>query len=441
MYYQEIYWGEKMERSVSNTLHSDALNHLVGGVNSPVRAFKSVHGYPIYFEEAEGAIVTDVDGNKYVDFVQSWGPLIHGHSHPKIIDLVYSKMKKGTSFGAPHIGEIELAKRVKKRFSHMDKVRFVSSGTEAVMSAVRLARGYTGRDFLVKFEGCYHGHVDSLMVKSGSGLVTFGIASSPGIPENTVAMTLLAPLDDEDAAEYLFKEHGKDIAAVVIEPLPANNGILKQRNRFLKRLRELCDENNSLLIFDEVISGFRFKDGSYGDICGVKPDITALGKIIGGGLPVGAYGARTEIMEKLSPLGPVYQAGTLSGNPLAMAAGIMTLDLLDDDAYDYLEELGQILEDNVTPVLEKHGNPVRFVRMGSLFWFSPGSGSPPTRADQIPSDAGKIYAEIHSGLLERGYMLAPSAYEVGFISTSHTIEHLTGMVDALDEVLNMVELG
>ena len=430
-----------MDRSVSNSLHIDALDHLVGGVNSPVRAFKSVHGYPIYFEEASGAIVTDVDGNKYVDFVQSWGPLVHGHSHPKIIDLVYSKMKKGTSFGAPHVGEIELAKRVKKRFKHMDKVRFVSSGTEAVMSAIRLARGYTGRDFLVKFEGCYHGHVDSLMVKSGSGLVTFGIASSPGIPDDTVAMTLLAPLDDEEAIEYLFKEHGKDIAAVVIEPLPANNGILLQRDQFLRKLRELCDENNSLLIFDEVISGFRFKDGSYGDMCGVTPDITALGKIIGGGLPVGAYGARSEIMEKLSPLGPVYQAGTLSGNPLAMAAGIMTLDLLDDEAYDYLEQLGQILEQRVIPVLEKHGKPVNFVRMGSLFWFSPGSRNPPTRADQIPSDAGKMYAEIHSGLLEKGYMLAPSAYEVGFISTSHTSQHIVGMVEALDEVLSeMVEL-
>lgn len=430
-----------MERSVSNSLHIDALDHLVGGVNSPVRAFKSVNGYPIYFEEASGAIVTDVDGNKYVDFVQSWGPLVHGHSHPKIIDLIYSKMKKGTSFGAPHVGEIELAKRVKKRFKHMDKVRFVSSGTEAVMSAIRLARGYTGRDFLVKFEGCYHGHVDSLMVKSGSGLVTFGIASSPGIPDDTVAMTLLSPLDDEEAIEYLFKEHGKDIAAVVIEPLPANNGILVQRDQFLRKLRELCDENNSLLIFDEVISGFRFKDGSYGEMCGVKPDITALGKIIGGGLPVGAYGARSEIMEKLSPLGPVYQAGTLSGNPLAMAAGIMTLDLLDEDAYDYLEQLGQILEQHVVQVLEKHGKPVNFVRMGSLFWFSPGSGNPPTRADQIPSDAGKMYAEIHSGLLEKGYMLAPSAYEVGFISTSHTSEHIVGMVEALDEVLSeMVEL-
>ncbi len=245
-----------MQRTKSNSLHSEALHHLVGGVNSPVRAFKSVHGNPIYFDKASGAIVTDVDGNEYVDFVQSWGPLVHGHSHPKIIDLVYQKMQNGTSFGAPHIGEIELAKRVKQRFTFMDKVRFVSSGTEAVMSAVRLARGYTGRDLLIKFEGCYHGHVDSLMVNSGSGLATFGIASSPGIPKDTVATTLVAPLDDEEAVEFLFKEHGEDIAAVVIEPLPANNGLLVQRHEYLAKLRSLCDEHGSLLIFDEVISGF-----------------------------------------------------------------------------------------------------------------------------------------------------------------------------------------
>ena len=242
-----------MQREKSNSLHTEALEHLVGGVNSPVRAFKSVHGNPIYFEKASGAVVTDVDGNQLVDFVQSWGPLVHGHSHPKIIESVYEKMLNGTSFGAPHTGEIELAKRVKKRFTHMDKVRFVSSGTEAVMSAVRLARGYTGRDLLVKFEGCYHGHVDSLMVSSGSGLATFGIASSPGIPKDTVATTLIAPLDDDEAVDFLFEEHGDEIAAVVIEPLPANNGLLVQRHEYLTKLRTLCDQHGALLIFDEVI--------------------------------------------------------------------------------------------------------------------------------------------------------------------------------------------
>ena len=237
----------------------------------------------------------------------------------------------------------------------------------------------------------------------------------------------------------MFNEHGDDIAAIVIEPLPANNGLLVQRHEYLSKLREYCDKHGALLIFDEVISGFRFKDGSYGDLSGVTPDITALGKVIGGGLPVGAYGARSEIMQNLSPLGPVYQAGTLSGNPLAMAAGIMTLDLLDDDAYDRLEQLGQVLENAVVPVLEKHGNPMRLVRRGSLFWFSPGAGAPPPRADMIPSDAGKLYSDVHKGLLEKGYMLAPSAYEIGFIATVHEEEHILGMVRALDEVLSEME--
>ncbi len=429
-----------MDRSKSDALHHEALSHLVGGVNSPVRAFKSVHGNPIYFEKASGAHVTDVDGNVLVDFVQSWGPLIHGHSHPDIIGAVHEKMLKGTSFGAPHLGEIELAKRVKQRFPHMDKVRFVSSGTEAVMSAVRLARGYTGRDMLVKFEGCYHGHVDALMVSSGSGLATFGIASSPGIPQDTVATTLICPLDDLEAVEYLFSEHGDDIAAVVIEPLPANNGLLIQRPEFLRGLRKICDAHGSLLIFDEVISGFRFKDGSFGDLCGVTPDLTALGKVIGGGLPVGAYGARHEIMEQLSPLGPVSQAGTLSGNPLAMAAGATTLDLLDSEAYDYMEGLGQLLEDKLGAVLEKHGNPMRLVRMESLFWLSPGDGQPAVRADQIAKDGAALYADVHRALLDRGFMLAPSAYEIGFISTAHDEGHIHGLADAMDDALSHMEL-
>lgn len=428
-----------MDRTKSDQLHNEALSHLVGGVNSPVRAFKSVHGNPIYFEKAFGAHVTDVDGNVLVDFVQSWGPLIHGHSHPEIIETVHEKMLNGTSFGAPHLGEIELAKRVKQRFSHMDKVRFVSSGTEAVMSAVRLARGCTGRDILVKFEGCYHGHVDSLMVSSGSGLATFGIASSPGIPHDTVATTLICPLDDLEAVEYLFNEHGSEIAAVVIEPLPANNGLLVQRPEFLRGLRTLCDQHGALLIFDEVISGFRFQEGSYGDLCGVTPDLTALGKVIGGGLPVGAYGARSEIMEHLSPLGPVYQAGTLSGNPLAMAAGAKTLDLLSKEAYQHMDRLGALLEEQLGVVFEKHGHPMRVVRRESLFWLSPGDGTPAIRADQIPKDAAALYADVHRALLERGYMLAPSAYEIGFISTSHDESHILGMVEAMDDALSNLE--
>tara|TARA_B100001093_G_scaffold519041_1_gene606146 strand:+ start:22090 stop:23376 length:1287 start_codon:yes stop_codon:yes gene_type:complete len=428
-----------MQRENSNELHNEALNHLVGGVNSPVRAFKSVHGSPIYFHKASGVTVTDVDGNELVDFVQSWGPLIHGHSHPNIIDKVYQTMQNGTSFGAPHVGEIELAKRVKNRFPFMDMVRFVSSGTEAVMSAVRLARGYTGRDNIIKFEGCYHGHVDSLMVSSGSGLATFGIASSPGIPSDTIGTTLVAPLDDDEIVEYLFEEHGDSIAAVIIEPLPANNGLLVQRPEYLAKLRELCTAHGALLIFDEVISGFRFEQGSYGALVDIEPDITTLGKVIGGGLPVGAYGARREIMEKLSPLGPVYQAGTLSGNPLAMAAGIQTLDMLTEDAYEVLEGLGSLLEAEVNTVLEKHSFPMHIVRHGSLFWFSPGAETPPRCASGIPSNAGVLYSLVHKGLLERGYMLAPSSYEVGFISTVHEEKHILGMVSALDEVLSELD--
>ena len=424
-----------MERPISETLHSEAQSHLVGGVNSPVRAFKSVHGNPVYFQKANGAMVTDVDGNEYVDFVQSWGPLIHGHSHPQIIANIAETMANGTSFGAPHEGEIELAKMVKERFPHIDMVRFTSSGTEAAMSAVRLARGVTGRDHIVKFDGCYHGHIDSLLVSSGSGLATFGIASSPGIPDDTISTTLVSPLDDIDALRYLFSEYPRKIAAVLIEPLPANNGLLIQRNEFLAQVKELCEEDGALLVFDEVISGFRFRKGGYSEICSVIPDITALGKIIGGGLPVGAYGAREEVMQHLSPLGPVYQAGTLSGNPLAMMAGRTTLELLDEEAYDKLDSLGRLLEDLVTPILEANGNPFRLVRIESLFWFSPGDSEPPRRADQIPGTAGKGYANLHRAMLNRGYMLAPSAYEIGFLSTAHNEEHIRGMASALQEVL------
>ena len=428
-----------VDRNISSQLHREANRHLVGGVNSPVRAFKSVHGDPIYFNRASGAIVEDADGNELIDFVQSWGPLVHGHAHPEIIKKISETMVRGTSFGAPHIGEIELAKRVKERFPSIDLVRFVSSGTEAVMSAVRLARGYTGRDVIVKFEGCYHGHVDSLMVKSGSGLATFGISSSPGVPDSTSGTTIVLPLDDEDALDFVFNDNGEDIAAVIIEPLPANNGLLIQRKEYLEKLRELCDEYGSLLIFDEVISGFRFPVGGYAGHVGINPDITTLGKVIGGGLPVGAYGASEEIMSVLSPMGPVYQAGTLSGNPLAMAAGVATIDLLDDNAYGYMEDLGSLLESEVNSVLEKYSFPMRLVRIGSLFWLSPGHGPLPRRSDEIPTEGSKLYADVHLGLLQRGFMMAPSSYEIGFLSTSHSEEHVIGLAEALDGVLGELE--
>lgn len=430
-----------MIRDVSTALHAEASQHLVGGVNSPVRAFKSVHGDPIYIKDAKGATITDADGNTLVDFVQSWGPLIHGHAHPNVLKAVTKTMARGTSYGAPHIGEIRLARKVKSIFPMMDLVRFVSSGTEAVMSAIRLARGFTGRDTVLKFEGCYHGHVDALMVNAGSGLATFGIASSPGIPESTVATTVVASLDDEAMVDHIFAEQGDDVAAVVIEPMPANNGLLVQRESFLQHLRDRCDEHGALLIFDEVITGFRFAEGGITGHVGVTPDLVALGKVIGGGLPVGAYGGPEHIMQQLAPLGPVYQAGTLSGNPLAMAAGCATLDLLNDDAHAHLEALGTLLETLVTPVLARHGHPMRLVRQASLFWFSPGPEAPPRRSDLIPNTAGVLYADVHQGLLERGYMLAPSAYEVGFLSTAHEAHHIEGFVAALDEVLTVLEVG
>lgn len=429
-----------MLRTNSDLLHDEAVKHLVGGVNSPVRAFKSVYGSPIYFKSAKGAIVTDEDGNELVDFVQSWGPLIHGHANQEIINNIQQKMANGTSFGAPHVGEIDLAKKVKSRISFIEKIRFVSSGTEAVMSAVRLARGYTGRDKIVKFDGCYHGHIDSLLVNSGSGLATFGIASSPGIPADTVSTTIVCPLDDEDLFEHVMKEYGGEIAAVIIEPMPANNGLLIQRKKFIEKIRTYCDKYGCLLIFDEVITGFRFPEGSISGLMKIEPDLITLGKVIGGGLPVGAYGGKAEIMDKLAPIGPVYQAGTLSGNPLAMAAGLSTLNLLDSEAYEKLENLGSMLENGVRTILGKYNFPMRIVRSSSLFWFSPGTEKIPIRADEIPNNAGSKYLHLHKGLLEKGYMLAPSVYEVGFISTAHNEEHIRGFISALDEVLLEIEV-
>ena len=429
-----------MLRTNSDLLHDEAVKHLVGGVNSPVRAFKSVYGSPIYFKSAKGAIVTDEDGNELVDFVQSWGPLIHGHANQEIINNIQQKMANGTSFGAPHVGEIDLAKKVKSRISFIEKIRFVSSGTEAVMSAVRLARGYTGRDKIVKFDGCYHGHIDSLLVNSGSGLATFGIASSPGIPADTVSTTIVCPLDDENLFEHVMKEYGGEIAAVIIEPMPANNGLLIQRKNFIEKIRTYCDKYGCLLIFDEVITGFRFPEGSISGLMKIEPDLITLGKVIGGGLPVGAYGGKAEIMDKLAPIGPVYQAGTLSGNPLAMAAGLSTLNLLDSEAYEKLENLGSMLENGVRTILGKYNFPMRIVRSSSLFWFSPGTEKTPKRADEIPNDAGSKYLHLHKGLLEKGYMLAPSVYEVGFISTAHNEEHIRGFISALDEVLLEIEV-
>lgn len=418
----------------SEALFERAQRVIPGGVSSPVRAFGSVGGTPLVLQSACGAEVVDVDGNVFLDFVGSWGPLILGHSHHAIVKAVADTAARGTTFGAPCPGEIELAERVTSMYPGLDQVRFVSSGTEATMSAIRLARGATGRDLIVKFAGCYHGHADHLLVAAGSGLVTMGQPSSAGVPADFAKLTLVCDLDDLDGLERLFAERGKDIACVIVEPFPANNGLLIQRAGFHERLRDLTTQHGALLIFDEVINGFRLAPGGAAQLLGITPDLATFGKVIGGGLPVGAFGGRRDLMQQLAPLGPVYQAGTLSGSPVAMAAGLAALDELErHDGFERLEELGAALESRVAPLLAARG--WSFVRRGSIFWMSLQAGDPPRRADAIDPQAADRYREIFHGLLERGICIAPSAYEVGFLSLAHDESHLERFAQALREIL------
>jgi len=420
----------------SSELFERAQRVLPGGVNSPVRAFRAVGGTPHVIHRGEGAELEDVDGRRYVDFMMSWGPLILGHAHPEVVETVQSAAGRGLSFGAPCEAEIDLGERVTAAYPGIDLVRFVSSGTEAVMSAIRLARGVTGRDLVVKFSGCYHGHVDHMLVAAGSGLVTFGQPSSAGVPEAFAGLTAVLPLDDAEAVARLFDERGERIAAVIIEPIPANNGLLLQRRGFLSLLRELTARHGAMLIFDEVISGFRVARGGAAELYGITPDLATFGKVIGGGMPVGAFGGRRELMQRLAPLGPVYQAGTLSGNPVAMAAGAKTLEILERErAWERLEALGDRLERRIAPLLGRSDPPARLVRVGSIFWMSLQPGEPPRRADRIAPEAAERYRPIFHGLLERGINLAPSAYEVGFLSLAHTEEHVERLAEALEGLL------
>lgn len=410
---------------------------LPGGVSSPVRAFGAVGGAPPVIASAQGAYVTDVDGNEYLDFVGSWGPLILGHAHPAITEAVSAAAARGTTFGAPTPSEVELAERLTKIYPGLDKVRFVSSGTEATMSAIRLARGVTGRDLIVKFAGCYHGHADHLLVSAGSGLVTFGQPSSAGVPQAFAEKTLVLDLDDEDAFDELMDERGDEIAAVIIEPIPANNGLLVQSPEFLAKLKLRLPAVGALLIFDEVINGFRVARGGAAELYGITPDLATFGKVIGGGLPVGAFGGRAEYMEQLAPLGPVYQAGTLSGNPVAMAAGLAALDVLEgESAWTRLEELGAALEERLAPILDAAPFPARLVRVGSIFWMSLQAGEPPRRADAIDPGAAEIYGRLFHELLSRGITIAPSAYEVGFLSLAHSESDLDRFAAALRETID-----
>jgi glutamate-1-semialdehyde 2,1-aminomutase len=406
-------------RSKSKYQFEKAQTLFPGGVNSPVRAFKSVGGTPLFFEKGDGPFVWDIDGNKFIDFCCSWGPLILGHNDPEVSMNTIKALKNGSSFGAPTIQENKLADFILNRISFIDKIRFVSSGTEAVMSAIRLARGYTNKSKIIKFEGCYHGHVDSLMVKAGSGLATLGTSSSAGVPENLAKETLVLPLGNVEQLEKALSEYENEIACVIIEPIPANNGLLLQNKSFLQRLRELCSSNDVLLIFDEVISGFRVAFGGAAELYGITPDIVTYGKIIGGGLPVGAYGAKNHIMSFVSPEGPVYQAGTLSGNPVAMAAGLTQLKTCATPRfYDNLEKKTVRFIEKINDFCKEKKLPLRLFSIGSIFWFSFSEKHRVYSANQINSDMSRFNI-LHEYCLENGVYLGPSGYEVGFISSMH----------------------
>ena len=408
-----------IDRSISNELFQESKNYFPGGVNSPVRAFKSVGGTPLFIKKGEGPYIWDEDGNKFIDFCCSWGPLILGHNHPEVFNSIVETLKNGSSFGAPTRKENELASFILERIPFIDKLRFVSSGTEAVMSAIRMARGYTGKNKIVKFDGCYHGHVDALLVNAGSGLATFGTSSSAGVPEAFAQETLVLPLNDIEALKSCFESYGGDIACVIIEPIPANNGLLLQDNSFLNGLRALCNEFNILLIFDEVISGFRVAFGGASELYGIYPDIVTYGKIIGGGLPVGAYGARKEIMQCVSPDGPVYQAGTLSGNPVAMAAGLAQLKECSTDNFyrELASKTTEFIED-INTFCAENSYPLELVSIGSIFWFSFNGKKRILSSSQIDPDMNS-FNKLHHYLLNQGVYLGPSGYEVGFISSNH----------------------
>jgi glutamate-1-semialdehyde 2,1-aminomutase len=423
----------------SDALYKRAVGVIPGGVSSPVRAFRAVGGTPRFIARGAAQHVTDADGNTYLDFVNSWGALILGHAHPAVVAAITEAARNGTTFGAPCEGEVELAERIVASYSALEQVRFVSSGTEAVMSAIRLARAFTGRDQIVKFSGCYHGHADHLLVAAGSGLATFGRPSSAGVPEAFTACTRVLPLDDEAAVEALFAKEGSRIAAVIIEPVPANHGLLLQRKEFLETLRKVTSQHGTLLIFDEVISGFRLARGGVSELTGIVPDLATFGKVIGGGMPVGAFGGPRKIMARLAPDGDTYQAGTLSGNPVAMASGIATLDvLINQNGWQKLEALGAELETLLEPVLAKAGFPVHLTRQGSLFWMSFHEGGAPRTAAPLTEAASKRFSALFHAMLDRGVYLPPSAYEACFLSLAHTSADLHRFTQSLSESFSAI---
>jgi glutamate-1-semialdehyde 2,1-aminomutase len=428
-----------ISREKSTELYEKAKTFFPGGVNSPVRAFKSVYGTPLFIQKGDGCFVWDADGNQFIDFCASWGPLILGHNNSKVREKVTEVMQSGMSFGAPTALENELAELIIKNNKHVEKIRFTSSGTEAVMSAIRLARGYTGRDKILKFEGCYHGHSDSLLVKAGSGLVTFGETSSAGVPQSFAKETIVVPLNDTEALTKAFEQFKDQIAAVIIEGIPANNGLLIQDKEYLEFLQNICKENNSLLIFDEVITGFRVGFEGAATHYGVKPDIVTYGKIIGGGLPVGMYGASAEIMSHISPDGGVYQAGTLSGNPVAMAAGIAQLtELLRSGFYKELNNKTAEFAEGIQRFATARNYKFKVFYIGSIFWFAFTDKEKIQCAADIDPASMEKFKVMHRELLNRGIYLGPSGYEVGFVSAAHTKIELEKAKRAIVETLDIV---
>ncbi len=407
--------------SKSQDLFKAACRFIPGGVNSPVRAFKGVGGDPVFFTRGEGPYLVDADGQRYIDYVASWGPMIAGHAHPKVIQAVQTTAANGLGYGAPTAIEIEMAETLVNRVPSLDKVRMVNSGTEATMSAIRLARGFTGRDRIIKFEGCYHGHSDGLLVKAGSGTLTLGVPTSPGVPAGVVAYTLTLDYNDLDGINQLFDDIGSEIAAIIVEPVAGNMNCIPPKPGFLEGLRTLCDRHGSVLIFDEVMTGFRVADGGAQALYGVTPDLTTLGKIIGGGLPVGAFGGRGDIMEKIAPLGPVYQAGTLSGNPVALAAGLATLELVAQKGFHaQLDRSTKRLVNGLQAHANDAGIPFTSNQVGGMFGlFFTGEKSVSRYTQVIACDQERFKRFFH-GMLTAGIYLAPSAYEAGFVSSAHT---------------------
>jgi glutamate-1-semialdehyde 2,1-aminomutase len=423
------------QHSRSHTAFTEARRYIPGGVNSPVRAFRGVGGEPFFVERAEGAHIWDVDGNELIDYVGTWGPAILGHAPKVVRDAIADAAMKGVSFGIPNPYEIEMARTICEWVPSIEKVRMVNSGTEATMSCIRLARGFTGRDLIMKFEGCYHGHVDALLVKAGSGALTHGRPDSAGVPAAFAELTITLPYNDTNALISLFMAQGSNIAAVIVEPVPANAGLYLPREGFLEVLRQQCSEYGVVLIFDEVMTGFRLARGGYQERCGITPDLTALGKVIGGGLPVGAFGGRADIMDQLSPDGPVYQAGTLSGNPLAMAAGLAQLREMERvNGWAKLEELGAAFEAGTRAALKKAGRNYVFQRIGSMFCLYFTEGEVWNLADAMRSDKAGFGRYFHA-CLEAGVYFAPSQFEAGFLSLAHSSADLETTAEVVTRAL------